>query len=136
MRVFRVTFFCYRAMFERVRLSLFHENEKTMTQPLLPYCCGNNRGKSFCLGRVAHAKTHIQGNLSHIMNCKKEPSLRKRGVFRVTFLATELRVIGYFLRFLANKFGNAVATIGKFHLLESPEGLITTRLYPCQGRFI
>ena len=51
---------------------------------------------------------------------------KKMGLFRVTFLATELRVIEYVLRFFGKQNCQCpVATIGKFPLLESPEGLLS-----------
>ena len=70
---------------------------------------------------------HVYGIISHIINCKIKISsensfffffrymflLRKFafniqnvGGFRVTFLATELRMVGYVLCFSANKIGH------------------------------
>ena len=83
-------------------------------------------GYPFVWSHVALAKTHMQGNLSHLINCKRKSSSKiflmhscsvnfhsiyhkKMGVFRVTFLGTELRVIGYVLRFLTNKIKLAVS---------------------------
>ena len=44
---------------------------------------------------------------------------KENGVFRITFLATELRVIGYVVCFFVNRIGKcSVATKEKFPLLE------------------
>ena len=62
-------FFCYRAMSERVRFFAFLRHEKTMTLPLFPSCCGNNRGKIPLLESYPLARTHyVTHNKLKIIN--------------------------------------------------------------------
>ena len=55
-------------MSERVRFLLFYENGKTMTSPLFPYCCGNNKRELPLLESCCARK---EANISDIMSCKK-----------------------------------------------------------------